>query len=176
MGILITVRSQETPGPELEINCPKCAASTTSSTSYEQRDRLCLFYLSLCSESRIRLSSAAHVTQSLPRVSQSRKSSSTLDLVYHNSVIRDIVCRQVSGNRVDPSIYCAHRRLGPRNYYRHAHAKLGRLAKDVRHRCVVFHPFLRLLFSSPWRWVFDLRRSTNMVFTQGPFGITFAIC
>jgi hypothetical protein len=45
MTILITAQSQQTPGPELEIACPKCNAPKTSATSYEQRDRLSLFYL-----------------------------------------------------------------------------------------------------------------------------------
>jgi hypothetical protein len=44
MDILITTRSQQTPGPELEIDCPKCGTSNTSAASYEQRDYLSLFY------------------------------------------------------------------------------------------------------------------------------------
>jgi hypothetical protein len=45
MDVLITTRSQKIPGPELEINCPKCGASRTSAASYEQRDALSLFFI-----------------------------------------------------------------------------------------------------------------------------------
>jgi len=44
MAMLISVQSQENPGPELQIDCPKCGATSIHSTSYEQRDRLFLFF------------------------------------------------------------------------------------------------------------------------------------
>ena len=40
MEFWITTHREQTPGPELKINCPQCGASETPATSYELRDQL----------------------------------------------------------------------------------------------------------------------------------------
>lgn len=45
MSILLTTKTQQIPGPTVDINCPHCAASSVASASHEQVDRLGLFYI-----------------------------------------------------------------------------------------------------------------------------------
>ncbi len=40
-----STRRQQTPGPDLEINCPKCGTSNSPAISFEFRDRLILYYV-----------------------------------------------------------------------------------------------------------------------------------
>jgi hypothetical protein len=45
MDILITTKTQTRPGPTIKINCPLCSATSVSAESFEQIDRLGLFYV-----------------------------------------------------------------------------------------------------------------------------------
>ena len=45
MEILISVKSESQPGPEFDIDCPKCGATQVPAASFTQRDRMSLFYL-----------------------------------------------------------------------------------------------------------------------------------
>lgn len=45
MGVWITTHREQTLGPDLKINCPKCGALDTSAASYELRDQLKLLFV-----------------------------------------------------------------------------------------------------------------------------------
>lgn len=45
VDILITTKTQKTPGPTVTVNCPLCNATSVSAESFEQMDHLSLFYV-----------------------------------------------------------------------------------------------------------------------------------
>ncbi len=47
MGVLVTTQSSETPGPEIEINCPHCRRESVAADTFERHERLGLFFVPL---------------------------------------------------------------------------------------------------------------------------------
>jgi hypothetical protein len=45
MDILITTKTQQIPGPDVKINCPRCESTEVDATSFEQVEQLGLFYV-----------------------------------------------------------------------------------------------------------------------------------
>lgn len=45
MDILITTKTQQIPGPDVKINCPRCEAADVEASSFEQVEQLGLFYV-----------------------------------------------------------------------------------------------------------------------------------
>jgi ribosomal protein S27E len=45
LDLFLTTSSEKVPGPDLKIDCPKCNQSEVPARSFEQRDRLFLFFV-----------------------------------------------------------------------------------------------------------------------------------